>query len=199
MLKYVDTAITFAEIPDEITLCINLSRCPCKCANCHSSYLADDIGEVLTITRIEKLIKNNSGITAICFMGGDNDPKLINHYAKLIKDIRIEEEREYIVPKDTYQPISKKLLYKKGQKIKYIEHVPNKLKIGWYSGRQELFDKIDLQNFDYIKIGPYKEEYGPLNSKTTNQKFYKVVHLSSGKSKMIDITHKFWKNDQNDN
>lgn len=76
MLKYTDTKVCFQEIPDEITLCINLSRCPCHCKNCHSSYLAEDIGDVLTITRIEKLIKANKGITAICFMGGDNDPKL---------------------------------------------------------------------------------------------------------------------------
>ena len=45
MLKYVDTLVTFSEIPDEITLCINISNCPCKCPGSHSSYLAQDIGE----------------------------------------------------------------------------------------------------------------------------------------------------------
>ena len=44
MLKYVDTKVTFAEVPNEISLCINISNCPCKCHNCHSSYLAEDIG-----------------------------------------------------------------------------------------------------------------------------------------------------------
>lgn len=199
MLKYVDAAVTFSEIPNEITLCINLSNCPCHCVNCHSSYLADDIGEVLTITRIEKLIKSNSGITAICFMGGDNDPKLINHYAKLVKDIKVEREFEYIVPEDVYQRESKKLLYKKGQVIKYFDRIPANLKVGWYSGRQKLAKEIDLSNFDFIKLGPYKEEYGPLNSRTTNQEFYKIVHLTSGKSKMVDITHKFWENNESTN
>ena len=28
MLKYVDTLVTFSEIPDEISLCINVSNCP---------------------------------------------------------------------------------------------------------------------------------------------------------------------------
>ena len=28
------------------------------------------------------------------------------------------------------------------------------------------------QIFDYIKVGPYVEELGPLTSKTTNQKLY---------------------------
>lgn len=39
MLKYVDTAIVFSEIPDEVTLAINISGCPNKCKNCHSQYL----------------------------------------------------------------------------------------------------------------------------------------------------------------
>ena len=28
MLKYVDTMVTFSEVPSEITLCINVSNCP---------------------------------------------------------------------------------------------------------------------------------------------------------------------------
>ena len=38
-----------------------------------------------------------------------------------------------------------------------------------------------------IKLGPYIEELGPLNSKTTNQRFYKVINC-----KLIDITDVFW-------
>ena len=47
MLKYVDTLVSFQEVPDEISLCINISNCPCHCDGCHSPYLADDIGEYL--------------------------------------------------------------------------------------------------------------------------------------------------------
>ena len=47
MLKYVDTKVVFQEIPDEITLAINISNCPCHCPGCHSSYLAEDIGNAL--------------------------------------------------------------------------------------------------------------------------------------------------------
>ena len=64
------------------------------------------------------------------------------------------------------------------------------VKIAWYSGRQELSKEIDLQNFDFIKLGSYKEEFGPLNSRTTNQRFYKV---SDGE--LINITSKFWKHE----
>ena len=48
MLKYVDVMETFAEVPDEITLAINLSNCPHRCKGCHSEYLQKDIGEELT-------------------------------------------------------------------------------------------------------------------------------------------------------
>ena len=152
MLKYVDTKVTFSEIPDEITLCINISNCPCKCPGCHSPYLAEDIGERLRYDNLISLIHKNKGITCVAFMGGDADPLSVNVYASIIK-----------------------------------EQFPN-LKVAWYSGRQELSKEINLNNFNFIKLGPYIEDLGPLNSKTTNQRFYKIEE-----GKLIDITNLFWK------
>ena len=160
MLKYVNTMVTFSEVPDEISLCIEISNCPCNCKNCHSSYLAEDIGEILTLDKIYKLIENSEGITCICFMGGDSSPKEIDMFARCIKD-----------------------LYD--------------IKVAWYSGRQELSKYINLKWFDFIKLGPYIEEFGPLNSKTTNQRFYQVIksHYEDGTSgyELLDTTYKFWK------
>lgn len=86
MLKYVNTAVTFAEFPDEISLLINISGCPCHCEGCHSAYLAEDIGEPLDYIAITKLIINsNKGITCVGLMGGDSDPEWINNLAKFIK------------------------------------------------------------------------------------------------------------------
>lgn len=158
MIRYVDTVVTFSEVPDEISLCINISNCPCHCEGCHSTYLAEDIGDNLNDSTLNNLIDNNKGITCVCFMGGDANPRYINHLASIIK-----------------------------------ENYPE-LKVTWYSGRQELSKDINLANFDFIKLGPYIKEKGPLNKRTTNQIFYKVFHFSSGKSKLIDITYKFWKN-----
>ena len=151
MLKYVDTKVTFSEVPDEISLCINISNCPCHCKNCHSSYLAQGIGTELTFNEIRKLIKKNSGISCVALMGGDAEPDKINTLASFI-----------------------------------INHY-NSIKVAWYSGRQELSNYIDLCNFDYIKLGSYKEEFGPLNSRTTNQRLYKV---SDGE--LVDITSRFY-------
>lgn len=155
MLKYVDTKVVFAEIPDEITLAINISGCPCNCRGCHSSYLAGDIGELLCVSTLNQLIFDNKGVTCVAFMGGDANPFEVNVLAKAIKE-------------------------------------NTNSKVAWYSGRQELSEDIELKNFDYIKLGPYIEEFGPLNSKTTNQKMYKVVK-QNGNYKLVDITNKFWK------
>ena len=42
--------------------------------------------------------------------------------------------------------------------------------------------------FDYVKVGGYKEEYGPLNKETTNQRLYEI-----GADGIKDITYRFWK------
>ena len=86
MLKYVDAKVVFAEVPDEVTLAINISNCPCQCKGCHSSYLAQDIGTELTFNEVRKLIKKNSGISCIAIMGGDANPSEVDDIAQNIKE-----------------------------------------------------------------------------------------------------------------
>ena len=86
MLKYVDTKVVFIEVPDEITLAINISNCPCHCVGCHSPYLADDVGEELYVSTLSQLVNKNRGITCIAFMGGDSDPFEVNVLAKTLRD-----------------------------------------------------------------------------------------------------------------
>ncbi len=94
MLKYVNTGIVFQEIPDEVTLAINISNCPCHCPGCHSRYLWEDVGKPLTTFAIEDFIKEYAGsITCICFMGGDAEPQYINKLAQYIH----REHQEYKV------------------------------------------------------------------------------------------------------
>lgn len=85
MIKYVDTLVSFQEIPDEISLCINISNCPCHCEGCHSPYLAEDVGEPLGYNTLMALINKNKGITCICFMGGDAESEWIATLAFKIK------------------------------------------------------------------------------------------------------------------
>ena len=70
MLKYVNHDIVFQEFPDEVTLAINLSCCPNGCTGCHSAYLRGDVGEELTLQRLEALIESYAGeITCVALMG----------------------------------------------------------------------------------------------------------------------------------
>ena len=87
MLKYVNTGIVFQEIPDEVTLAINISNCPCRCPGCHSHYLWEDIGLPLNTEAIDTFVQEyGSDITCIAFMGGDAEPKGINLLAQYIHE-----------------------------------------------------------------------------------------------------------------
>ena len=94
MLKYVNTGIVFQEIPDEVTLAINISGCPCRCPGCHSHYLWEDIGLPLNTDAIDAFINQyGHNITCIAFMGGDGDPKGVDMLAQYIH----EEHPQYKV------------------------------------------------------------------------------------------------------
>jgi anaerobic ribonucleoside-triphosphate reductase activating protein len=87
MLKYVNTDVVFQEIPDEVSLAINISGCPCRCPGCHSSYLWEDIGLPLDTAAIDAMVSRLSAdITCIAFMGGDADPKAVNMLAQYIHE-----------------------------------------------------------------------------------------------------------------
>jgi anaerobic ribonucleoside-triphosphate reductase activating protein len=63
-----------------------------------------------------------------------------------------------------------------------------RLKTGWYSGKPALSQDCLIEHFDYIKLGPYIEHLGGLDSVTTNQRFYRVYNRA-----MIDVTEGFQK------
>ena len=94
MLKYVNTGIVFQEIPDEVTLSVNISNCPCHCMGCHSKYLWDDVGLPLTAETIDGFMRRyGQGITCLCFMGGDADPDGVYSLARYARstypDVRV--------------------------------------------------------------------------------------------------------------
>lgn len=161
MLKYTNTDIVFQEIPDEVTLAVNLSGCPCRCPGCHSPQLWGDIGEPLTDEAIDCLLEHQpAGVSCVAFMGGDANPAEVNNIAARLK-----------------------------------ERHPN-LKTAWYSGRTLLAKEVDLNNLDYVKLGPYLAHLGPLKSPKTNQRLYLVQHRRNTEPGNIlhDLTPRFWHN-----
>lgn len=169
-LKYIDSKVTFSEVPDEVTLCISISGCQIHCKNCHSKYLWEDKGTVLTINEIDRLILYNKGITCICIMGGNQDEESLDRIFSHIM-------------------------------IKYPQ-----LKKCWYSGEdlEISIEKVSLLLLDYIKVGSYIQQLGGLDSKNTNQRFYKVDMIqteNNNKNELVltDLTYKFNKLNQTNN
>lgn len=68
---------------------------------------------------------------------------------------------------------------------KYIKKSYPGIKVGVYSGNYELPVEDTLSAIDYIKIGPYIDCLGPLDSETTNQKLYKIT---DGRLEEIKVT-----------
>lgn len=76
-------------------------------------------------------------------------------------------------------------LKKLSEKLTYMG-----FKTALYSGYT--FDTLPFclqKTFDYLKLGQYSKKLGGLDSKTTNQRLYKLED-----SGYIDITYKFWSN-----
>lgn len=79
----------------------------------------------------------------------------------------------------------------------FIKNNYKDLKVGWYSGEVKIRKEINTKWFDYIKVGPYIKEKGPLDNPNTNQRFYskgKYLHKMDANDEMLyDVTYKFWK------
>lgn len=69
---------------------------------------------------------------------------------------------------------------------RWVHRTWPRLRVGWYSGREQLPEGVSPEAFDYIKLGPWIEACGPLTSPSTNQRLYHVVD-----GRMTDITARF--------
>jgi anaerobic ribonucleoside-triphosphate reductase activating protein len=159
MIKYYTSLTTFAEVPDEITLAIDITNCPHRCPGCHSQILQQDVGQELTPEVLDHLLSTHKAISCVSFMGGDADHEGIIALAV------------------------------------YLHKTYPKLRICMYSGNDYIDYKL-ASYLDYYKVGSWQATKGPLNSKTTNQKMYKVQHTENtyGDPNTIilnDITDRF--------
>ena len=145
MIKYVPkmTSVVLEEIPDRVSLAVDISNCRGNCVGCHSPFLKLDIGEELTTGIIDALIADNFGVNCFLFLGEGRDPEALLALAR------------------------------------HIRGAHPAMEIALYSGREAVEAEI-WDAFDYVKVGPYRPECGPLNERTTNQRLYRVHHEESG-------------------
>ncbi|MBR4134298.1 MAG: anaerobic ribonucleoside-triphosphate reductase activating protein [Bacteroidales bacterium] len=167
MIKYVPemTSVVLEEIPDRVTLAVDISNCRGNCVGCHSPFLKEDVGEELTPEVISRLVSENYGIDCFLFLGEGRDPERLLELAAHVRALGL---------------------------------VP-----ALYSGRREV-DGPYWETFDYVKVGPYIPENGPLNNPLTNQRLYRVLgademppegaemRMRASGRRFADITSRFW-------
>lgn len=145
-LKYVGYAITFQEVPDEISLVFNISGCPYKCKGCHSTFLWEYSG-VYLLDDIENIIdKYADYISCVCFMGGDQNKE------DLIEALKICKEKYNL----------KTCLYTGNDNIEYLKDVLNYL------------DWVKVGRYDNTLLSENHKEFG-VRLASTNQHLFKVM------------------------
>lgn len=88
MLKYLPqlTEVVLEEIPDKVTLAVEVSNCPGRCEGCHSPFLREDIGEELTAAGIDRLLADNFGVNCFLFLGEGRDLEALLRLARHVRE-----------------------------------------------------------------------------------------------------------------
>lgn len=85
-MRFVSYDIVFQEIPNEVTLAVNITGCPCHCLGCHSQHLWEDAGDELSEETLAALLSQyGAAVTCVCLMGGDAEPAKVNTLGAWIK------------------------------------------------------------------------------------------------------------------
>lgn len=86
MIKYLPsaTSVVLEEIPDMVSLAVDISNCQGNCVGCHSPWLRDDIGVELTRDAVDKMIGDNFGVNCFLFLGEGRDRKALSDIASYI-------------------------------------------------------------------------------------------------------------------
>ncbi len=92
MIKYVPemTSVVLEEIPDRVSLAVDISNCRGNCVGCHSPFLREDVGEPLTAAVVDALVKDNFGVDCFLFLGEGRDPETLLSLAEHIRSLGLK-------------------------------------------------------------------------------------------------------------
>lgn len=83
MIKYIPelTDVVLEEVPDRVTLAVEIPNCQGSCPGCHSSFLKLDLGKELTAAEADRLVEDNFGVNCFLFLGEGNDHEALMELA----------------------------------------------------------------------------------------------------------------------
>ena len=83
MIKYIPelTDVVLEEVPDRVTLAVEIPNCQGSCPGCHSSFLKLDLGKELTEAEADRLVEDNFGVNCFLFLGEGNDHEALMELA----------------------------------------------------------------------------------------------------------------------
>ena len=94
------TSVVLEEIPDRVSLAVDISNCRGNCEGCHSPFLKKNIGRELTAEVIDALVADNFGVNCFLFLGEGRDPEalleLADHVRSLGLDAAVYSGREVV-------------------------------------------------------------------------------------------------------
>ena len=165
MIKYESSLVTFTEVPDEISLCFNITGCPCHCEGCSEPELANDDGEELNEKVLDNLIKQHvNNITMVSFMGGDISHSELSNLARHIKT-RFNLKVGMYSGRDWFDV--------------ELLNVLDAYKIGRYI--QPTYEEDEWK----------KHKFGPLPFPTSNQLYFVKTYLPNGRCVWKNETDRF--------
>jgi len=89
-LKYLGYTVACQEVPNEVSLIIDISGCPHHCGGCHSPQLWEYEGRFIKDDLEDLISKYNGMVTCVCFMGGDQNLEELNSLLSLVKSHRLK-------------------------------------------------------------------------------------------------------------
>lgn len=139
LLRYVNYSVVCQEVPNEISLVINITECPHHCDGCHSDYLSESVGNYVNDDLPKLLEKYDGMITCVCFMGGDQHINNLNEWLCKIKNV-------YGLKTCVYSGADNKDIFK--DSLEYLDY----LKIGHYDKKMGGLDCKDTNQVFYKVI-----------------------------------------------
>lgn len=132
----------FQEIPNEVSLLLNISNCQNNCKGCHTPMLREDIGVELTKEILDHLLSQGR-YTCVCFMGEGNDP------------IALKELLEYVYKKGYKTAVYSGLDITLVEWVERYHFFPGFLKLGSY---QEEYGPLNKKTTNQRLYKTYPED-----------------------------------------